>query len=43
MDDLFPSDQFKVCGFSMSYRYDRDLMGAGRYGCNPTCFDSHDT
>ena len=23
----FPSSLFKICGFSMSYRYDRDSMG----------------
>ena len=23
----FPSSSFKICGFSMSYRYDRDSMG----------------
>ena len=29
LDDLFPSGQFKICGFSMPYRYDRDSMGGG--------------
>ena len=27
LDDSFPSGQFKICGFSMPYRYDRDSMG----------------
>ena len=25
--DSFPWRQFKICGFSMSYRYDRNTMG----------------
>ena len=29
LDDSFPSGQFKICGFSMSYRYDRNSMGDG--------------
>ena len=29
LDDSFPSGQFKICGFSMSYRYDRNSMGGG--------------
>ena len=24
LDDSFPSGQFKICGFSMPYRYDRN-------------------
>ena len=28
-DDSFPSGQFKICGFSMPYRYDRNSMGGG--------------
>ena len=29
LDDSFPSGQFKICGFSMPYRYDRNSMGGG--------------
>ena len=29
LDDSFPSGQFKICGFGMAYRYDRNLMGGG--------------
>ena len=29
LDDSFPSVQFKICGYSMSYRYDRNSMGGG--------------
>ena len=29
LDDSFPSSQFKICGFSMPYRYDRNSMGGG--------------
>ena len=27
LDDAFRSGQFKICGFNMHYRYDRDSMG----------------
>ena len=27
LDDSFPSDQFKICGFKMPYRYARNSMG----------------
>ena len=29
LDGLFASDQFKICGFSVPYQYDRDWMGGG--------------
>ena len=29
LDDSFLSGQFKICGFSMPYQYDRDSMGGG--------------
>ena len=29
LDDSFPSGQFKICGFSMPYRYGRNSMGGG--------------
>ena len=29
LDDSFLSGQFKICGFSMPYRYDRNSMGGG--------------
>ena len=29
LDDSFLSGQFKICGFSMPYQYDRDSMGDG--------------
>ena len=29
LDGLFPPDQFKICGFSVPYQYDRDWMGGG--------------
>ena len=29
LDDSFPSGQFKICGFSMPYRYERNSMGGG--------------
>ena len=29
LDDSFPSGQFKICGFSMPCRYDRNSMGGG--------------
>ena len=29
LDDSFPSSQFKICGFSMPYRYDRNSKGGG--------------
>ena len=29
LDDSFPSGQFKICGFSMPYRYDRNSVGGG--------------
>ena len=29
LDHSFPSCQFKICGFSMPYRFDRDSMGGG--------------
>ena len=29
LDDSFPSGQFKICGFTMPYRYDRNSMGGG--------------
>ena len=28
-DDSFPSGQFKMCRFSMPYKYDRDSVGGG--------------
>ena len=30
LDDSLLSYQFKICGFSMSYRYDRDSVSGGR-------------
>ena len=27
--DSFPSGHFKICGFSMPYQFDRNLIGAG--------------
>ena len=29
LDDSFPSGQFKICGFSMVYRYDKNSMVGG--------------
>ena len=29
LNDSFPSFQFKICDFSMPYRYDRNSMGGG--------------
>ena len=29
LDDSFSSGQFKICGFSMPYQYERDSMGGG--------------
>ena len=29
LDDSFSSGQFKICQFSMPYRYDRNAMGGG--------------
>ena len=29
LDDSFPSGQFKICGFTMPFRYDRISMGGG--------------
>ena len=29
LDDSFPSGQFKICRFSIPYRFDRNSMGGG--------------
>ena len=29
LDDSFPSGQFKICGFSMPYRYQKNSIGGG--------------
>ena len=29
LNDSFPSGQFKICGFSLNFRYGRDSMGGG--------------
>ena len=29
LDDSFPSGHFKICGFSMSYRFDKNSVGSG--------------
>ena len=31
LDDSFPSGQFKICGFSMPYRFDRNSLSGILY------------